>query len=416
MSTLETIGRQQGTYFTADELMETDFPEPRWAVPGLIAEGLTLLAGAPKLGKSWLVLGLGISTAGGTPALGKIASVEGDVLYCALEDTPRRLKSRLAKMLGGEPRPQRLTIATSLPQMPQAVGIVSEWLDEHPDARLVIVDVLGKIRPPDGVNANAYERDYAVIGQLKRLADKHSVAVVVVTHTRKMGADDAFDTVSGSTGLTGAADTTLVLRRGRGESSAVLHVTGRDVEESEYAVTFDPLTGSWSLDGNALAEAAARAETMRVTAVLGETATRVIELVSASPQGIRAKDVAESLGLTEKDSGTYLLRAERSARILRIDRGLYGPVGSIGSVGSGTGVASEEPYTSPLSYSATCTACREPLTFDNGTGMHVTCEPTRPKRSAKAPAPVIGICEGCAEPMEILEAGQLTHKECAVTA
>lgn len=159
MSRLETVGREHGTYFTADELMETHFPEPRWAVPGLIAEGLTLLAGAPKLGKSWLVLGLGITTSSGTPALGKIDSVAGDVLYCALEDTPRRLKSRLVKMLHGEAIPRRLTIATSLPQMPQAVDLISEWLDEHLDARLVIVDVLGKIRPPDGDRANGYERD-----------------------------------------------------------------------------------------------------------------------------------------------------------------------------------------------------------------------------------------------------------------
>lgn len=369
MSRLETVGREAGTYFTADELMETDFPEPRWAVPGLIAEGLTLLAGAPKLGKSWLVLGLGITTAGGTPALGKIESVAGDVLYCALEDTPRRIKSRLAKMLRGEAKPRRLTIATSLPQMPQAVALISEWLDEHPDARLVIVDVLGKIRPPDGERANGYERDYAVMTPLKRLADKHRVAVVVVTHTRKMAADDPFDTVSGSTGLTGAADTTVVLRRGRGESSAVLHVTGRDVEESEYALTFDALTGTWTLDGNALAEAASRANALRATDGLGERSAEIIDFVLRHANGVRAKDVGDALDITEKDAGTYLLRAESAGRILRISRGLYGPLGSVGTVGSGT----PNSYESNTSY-ALCTGCGNDLAFDDGTGRHVTCE------------------------------------------
>lgn len=373
MSTLETVGREHGTYFTADELMETAFPEPRWAVPGLIAEGLTLLAGAPKLGKSWLVLGLGITTASGTPALGKIESVAGDVLYCALEDTPRRIKSRLVKMLQGQETPQRLTIATSLPQMPQAVALISEWLDEHTDARLVIVDVLGKIRPPDGDRANGYERDYAVIGQLKRLADRHRVAVVVVTHTRKMGADDAFDTVSGSTGLTGAADTTLVLRRGRGESSAVLHVTGRDVEESEYALTFDAISGTWSLDGNALAEAAARADTMRATASLGSLAASVVELVTESPEGMRAADVAAELDIDPALARQYLKRASDNGRISKRDRGLYIGVTSTTSVTLTSGPNGERDTSSGRD-TPTCDTCLEPLTFDNGTGRHVTCE------------------------------------------
>ena len=373
MSQLETVGRELGTYFTADELMETDFPEPRWAVPGLIAEGLTLLAGAPKLGKSWLVLGLGITTASGTPALGKIGSVAGDVLYCALEDTPRRLKSRLEKMLRGEAKPRRLTIATALPQMPQAVGIIGEWLDEHPDARLVIVDVLGKIRPPEGDRANAYERDYNVIGQLKRLADAHSVAVVVVTHTRKMGADDAFDTVSGSTGLTGAADTTLVLRRGRGESSAVLHVTGRDVEESEYALTFDALSGTWSLDGNALAEAAARADTMRATASLGSLAASVVELVTESPEGMRAADVAAELDIDPALARQYLKRASDNGRIAKRDRGLYIGVTSTTSVTLASGTNGERDTSSGRD-TPTCDTCLEPMPFDDGTGRDVTCE------------------------------------------
>ena len=376
MSRLEEIGRQQGAYFTAAELVSTSFPDPRWAVPGLIAEGLTLLAGPPKLGKSWLVLGLGISTASGTPALGKIESAEGDVLYCALEDTPRRIKSRLSKMLGGKPQPGRLVIVTALPGMPQATELVSEWLDEHPDARLVVVDVLGKIRPPDGERANAYERDYAVIGQLKKLADHHRVAIVVVTHTRKMGADDAFDTVAGSTGLTGAADTTLVLKRARGEASAVLHVTGRDVEESEYALTFDPPTGSWTLDGNALAEAASRAGAFKASENLGEKAFAVIDYVAQHPAGVRSADVVAAVeGIDSTAARQLLKRAADAGRIAKIDRGLYAPTTSATSV---TFTEDGERDTRSACDSATpqaCEVCLEPMAdLLDGATTHPTCE------------------------------------------
>jgi hypothetical protein len=332
MSSLERIGRDRGAYFRADELVDTTFPDPRWAVHGLVSEGLTLLAGAPKLGKSWLALGLGVSIASGGRALGRIDAEPGDVLYCALEDTPRRLQHRLGKMLAGDPAPARLTLVTALPEMPQAADLIAEWLDEHPNARLVVVDVLGKVRPPQGTNGDRYENDYRVISALKRLADNYSVAVIVVTHTRKMGATDAFDTVSGSTGLTGAADTTMVMQRARGDTTAALHVTGRDVEESEYALTFDPLTGRWALDGSALADAAARASAIKAANGLGADAARIVEYVNGRPDGTRSADIVRDLGLTDDVARQYLHRAEKAGRVAKLDRGLYGPVTSVTTV------------------------------------------------------------------------------------
>lgn len=344
MSRLEEIARDRGAYFTAAQLVDTVFPVPRWAVHGVIPEGLTLLAGAPKLGKSWLVLGTALAVAAGDRALGCIDVEAGPVLYAALEDTPRRLQARLAKLLGDRPAPADLAIVTLLPEMPLAVDLIAEWLDEHRDARMVVVDVLGKVRPPTRSSADRYENDYRVIGALKRLADNYGVAVVVVTHTRKMGADDPFDTVSGSTGLTGAADTTLVLRRARGETAAALHITGRDVSESEYAVTFDPLTGAWSLDGRELADAAARAAALRVTAGLGDRSADVVRYVSAHREGVRAAEVGTACGMSEKDAGTYLRRAFESGRIDRPARGLYAPsVGTVRSVGA-TDTQSDASY------------------------------------------------------------------------
>lgn len=247
-SQLESRGREAGIYFTAADLMGTEFPEPRWAVPGLVAEGLNLLVGSPKLGKSWLCLGLAVSIAGGGRALGKIPVDSGPVLYAALEDTPRRLQGRLRAVLQSEAVPDDLHIITSLPRGLQMAELVSEWLDCNPGARLVIIDVLRKVTNRTDSRSNGYEADYDSMGLLKALADKHGVAVLAVHHTRKMADDsDVFNEVSGSTGLTGAADAILIAKRARNTSEAVLHVTGRDITEQEYGLMWHPDGCRWSL-------------------------------------------------------------------------------------------------------------------------------------------------------------------------
>ena len=107
------------TAWTADELMATEFPEPRWAVPGIISEGVNLLCGPPKVGKSWLSLGLALSVAAGGQAMESVPVDGGPVLYLALEDTARRLQTRMRKMLGDRRAPATLTLATSCPTLPQ---------------------------------------------------------------------------------------------------------------------------------------------------------------------------------------------------------------------------------------------------------------------------------------------------------
>ncbi|MGP3966019.1 AAA family ATPase [Nonomuraea sp. 3N208] len=236
------------TSWTADELMAMTFPEPRWAVPGVIAEGLSLLAGPPKVGKSWLSLGLGIAVASGAKALEAIELEPGPVLYLALEDTARRLQNRMGKILSSQPAPRDLTLATTRPTLPQGgEDAIARWLDRHPNARLVVIDVFAKIRGTTPPGLSAYDADYAAMSRAKRLADTYGVAVVLIHHVRKMASDDFLAEVSGTNGLAGAADATLVLKRARGTADGVLHVTGRDVEEAEYAMAFQPAAGIWHL-------------------------------------------------------------------------------------------------------------------------------------------------------------------------
>lgn len=285
---LERIGRGLGTFFTAAELMQREFPEPRWAVPGLIAEGLNLLVGAPKLGKSWLCLNLAVAVASGGKALGKIDVQQGAVLYAALEDPARRLQSRLDIVMQGEPVPSGLDFATALPRMPQATDVIEGWLQARPHARLVIVDVLRKIRPlSDGRTGRAaYDEDYDTLGALKALADRYSVAVVIVHHTRKTVDDgDVFNEVSGSTGLTGAADAILVAKRARNTAEAVLHVTGRDINEQEFGLSWSAQGCQWSLLDEPVA-----------LATMGSTRRRVLDYVTEHP-GSTPKDIAAGTGL-----------------------------------------------------------------------------------------------------------------------
>lgn len=237
---------------TAADLIAREFPEPRWAVPGIVPDGVTLLAGAPKRGKSWLLLNIAVAIASGGYALGKVPVEQGEVLLLSLEDTARRLQDRLLRVLDGEPAPAGLHFATEWPRADQGgIEELDTWLAGHPETRLVGVDVLARIRAPSGRDASLYSADYAALAAIKQIADAHGVPLMAVHHTRKAGADDPFDTISGTNGTAGAADTALVLTREIGRADASLYLRGRDVPEAEHALGFDDVTCRWTLLGDA---------------------------------------------------------------------------------------------------------------------------------------------------------------------
>src|SRR5215212_8360654 len=201
---------------SAKELMAIEFPLPRWIVPGIVPEGTTILAGKPKMGKSWLALGTSLAVAAGGIALGTKRVERGAVLYLALEDNPRRLQSRLKKLLPGGAAPEGLELATEWPRLGDGgLDALEAWLNTHPDARLVVIDTLAKIRAGQS-GKNLYKEDYEAVEPLVELAAHHNVAILIVHHLRKLGAEDPLDQVSGSMGLTGGADGALVLNRERG--------------------------------------------------------------------------------------------------------------------------------------------------------------------------------------------------------
>ncbi|MGB3681680.1 MAG: AAA family ATPase, partial [Rubrobacteraceae bacterium] len=291
--------------------MAKELPPVRWIVPGILPEGVTLLVGKPKLGKSWLALGLCIAVASGGVALGKRSVERGEVLYLALEDNERRLQKRIDKMLAGGGAPDGLHLATAWPRVDEGGAEELEgWLEAHPDARLVVVDVLQRVRPRTG-NSNVYEADYEAVRHLQPLAATFGVGVVVVHHTRKMSAADPIDEISGSLGLSGAADGTLILKRDRGRGDAYLHVDGRDVEDpAELALTWNADTAGWTLAGDAdeFRLSQERTEILHMLEETGEpmTPTEVADALDKKPNAVKQRLWRMSKdGQVSADGGRY---------------------------------------------------------------------------------------------------------------
>ncbi len=293
---------------TAADLMRKEFPEPRWAVPGLFPEGMTLLVGSPKLGKSWLGLNVAVAIALGGRAVGTIPVDQGDVLYLALEDTERRLQERLETVLRGHPAPECLHITTAWPTLDDGgMTHLRGWLASHRNARLVIIDTFAKIRGASGaMNQNLYSGDYAAAGQIKRVADDFGVAVVLVHHTRKAEAADPLDMVSGTNGLAGAVDTICVLKREVGRHDATLYLRGRDVPEADHALSFDAATCSWTLLGDA-----AEYRT-------SEERKAIIDLLRDAPDPMSPKAIAEALGKKPNNTRYLLHRMVKAGEVVGI--------------------------------------------------------------------------------------------------
>ena len=241
------------TGFNAADLLKMEFPEPKWAVPDLIPEGLSILAGKPKSGKSIMANNISLAISLGGKALSKTDVDQGSVIYLALEDTGRRLQNRLQTMLAWEnsPMPDKLTFFTEFPKMGDGgLTLLEKEMESRKDLRLVVIDTFALFRPrPKGSNGAGYQEDYDHAHRIKKLADKYQVGILLIHHLRKMEAEDVFDQMSGTLGLPGAADGLLALVKKNSDNT--LHVKGRDIEEVQYAVKLETSILTWELLGQA---------------------------------------------------------------------------------------------------------------------------------------------------------------------
>lgn len=232
---------------SARELQKKQLPPIRFIVNGLIPAGLSILASPPKYGKSWMVLDLCLAVASGRDFLG-YGTNQCAALYLALEDSERRLKSRMSKLLYGRDAPENIYFSTSAPALDGGLlEVLDSFLATHRDLGLVVVDTLQRIRGGAHGRENAYANDYKELATLKGFADAHNVALLMVHHLRKMGDDsDPFNRVSGTAGVTGAADTMFVLsKERRSDNTAKLSIVGRDVEGADVVLQFAKSSCRW---------------------------------------------------------------------------------------------------------------------------------------------------------------------------
>lgn len=295
------------------------FAPLHFLIPKLVPEGLTLVAGPPKAGKSVLLLRFGLEAARGGLVFGERCEPH-HVFYLALEDSDRRLQTRCWELLGGEPIPDGFTYQTVI-EPGKLIQTVRAWLQRF-DSGLVLIDTLGRAmeRPKHG--ESQYERDYRLMTQMKLISDAHDRSSVIVSHhARKSSADDWLDTVSGTNAIAGGCDTIMVISRKRSTPEGILRITGRDVDEAEYAVNLEKPYG-WTLEGDDLDQAAFAVD--KRNSNLGDLTTEIMEFVNNS-DGVTRNEVAEEFDITTAKATTYLGRLLDKGLIGRVKRGVYGP-------------------------------------------------------------------------------------------
>jgi hypothetical protein len=233
----------------------------------------------------------------------------GDVLYCALEDNQRRLQDRLRRLLdaGAKMDASRLTFLTEMPRIDNgAIGTLKEWVTQVKAPRLIIIDCLANVRSPAATKQSAYDNDYAALAEFRNFANKYNVADVVVHHDRKFNADDPFDTVSGTLGLNGAADTVIVIKK-EGDG-AILHAKGRDIPSVEKAISTNGQV-MWQMLGDAMK--------LRIN----EQRQQIMEALTNEPQ--TPQQIAKTTKRKYENVKKYLQRMHVDGQVKMQGRGQY---------------------------------------------------------------------------------------------
>lgn len=235
-------------YITAMDLQNKKLKPIAYFVDKILPQGLTIICSAPKMGKSLLALELCLAITTGNTFLG-FTTKKATCLYLALEDGYNRLKDRMNKLLNDKPAPDNLIYTINCNDLNNGfLNQLQQILTKEPNIKVIIIDTLAIVRSESKTNS-AYAHDYKELRQLKKFADNHELCLILIHHTRKgTETTDIFEKVSGTNGITGTADTTWVIyKKDRFSNEAILSMTGRDVEQNEYIISFNKENCKWNM-------------------------------------------------------------------------------------------------------------------------------------------------------------------------
>lgn len=219
-----------------ETLMTMPLKPINFIIENLLSEGLHILAGSPKVGKSWLALWLSVAVAKGEEVWGNKVK-EGTTLYLCFEDSQIRIQNRLFDITDEATDAVNFCTENAMLGGELEERIIN-FIKEHPDTVLIIIDTLQMIRNTS--KDNNYANDYSDLTILKNLADKYGMAILLIHHLRKEYDKDPFNRISGTTGIQGAVDSSfIIVEESRGSKVATLFCVGRDIDYREIKLERD---------------------------------------------------------------------------------------------------------------------------------------------------------------------------------
>lgn len=320
LETLEMAPERNDSWWsssiTLDALDATEFPPLRYVVDQLVVEGgLTLLAGAPKSGKSLLAMGCALAVASDGHALGRYPVTAGDVLYLSLDDQSRaRAQRRIRNILNGDPVPPAMTLHTdhNIGADKKAAQALNSYLHAHPGCRLIVIDTVEHLRADRAAGVGVYTADVRFLANLRWVLQQHPhAAILALAHTRKGEDEDPISAVSGTHGVTGGADCVLTLTGKRGLARRLLDVVSRDDDDKRVALL---------LGHNGLTVSDDDPDDPAL--LLSTDDAALYRTVAGLPDGVTAKDLAlKHPSIT--NIGDRLSRLCKQGTLRRQARGVY---------------------------------------------------------------------------------------------
>lgn len=296
---------------TLAALMPKTFAELKWIIPHYIPEGCTLIAGKPKIGKSWLVLATALSCVRGDPMLGETCPQQ-IVLHCALEDTERRLQDRTRTLIGEDwTGLENYFYELEIPRLDKGCAAYLRKRIEEDRITLIVIDTLAAVASPKGRDETQNAADYRNLNELANLAHETGVSILIVHHLRKQNSEDVFDMISGTLGITAAPDHLVVLTSNDDELRFVTR--GRDAEPVDKTVYFDSEMGEWSVTGDYEDEDTG----------IGRARELILAALGPEAAPMTPAEVARMTNLKRSTVQGTLRRMAEDKQIKRAGRGLY---------------------------------------------------------------------------------------------